>query len=854
MSENITSPEEFFGFQLGSDRKIARWDKIVDYYKLLEDQSGKIKVVEMGPSTEGNPFLLIVISSPENLKNLEHLRKINLRISDPRGLAENDVEGLLSEGKAVICQSMSLHATEIGGTQMAPELAFDLLSGEDEETKRILDNVIYLMVPCFNPDGQIMVTDWYQETLGTEYEGVNQPWLYHKYTGHDNNRDAFQTNMIESQYMAKIMFRDWIPQAYLDHHHTGSYSARFFIPPYCEPIHPHGDPLIWREHSWYGAHMAYKLEEHGMTGVINGAIFSGWAHMGFHWLTIYHNIAGMLTESASAKLATPLYIHPEQLHGAEYGNLVGTYMMPHYKPQTNFPHPWPGGYWTLRSIVEQQKISSWALLDMAARNKETVLKNAYLKAKRQTKRGKKDEITAFVVPTCQHDSRTAELMIEKLTLQGVEIKKAKKPFTADGLTYPEGSYALFLAQPKMGVLKTLLGRTFFPDDAWTRDKAGKPYRPYDTTTDTMNEFMGVRVDAVGGKIEGEFEDITDYEKPVGKVYGKSKVGYAFDGRLNKSFKVVNKLLKKKGVKVKRFDEELDVGCCTLQAGAFMAVGASEDLLGKIAEKTGVSFHALEKKPKAKSHDVKHLRVAMYQRYFGGNMDEGWTRLVFEQFGFPYTTVMDEEIKKGDLNKKYDVVILPNDSAPMIVGGDELEKWYKENVPFRSFPVFPPEYRSGIGEEGVEALKKFVEDGGTLLTLGEACDFAIEKLDLKVRSVLKDLKPEEFYCPGSTLKMKVYNEKPLAYGMPDEALVLFFNSLAFDILPHAYNERYDTIAKYVERDVLQSGWLIGEGKVASTIAMLSAEYGKGKAVLIGFRPQHRAQTHGTYKLLFNSLFR
>jgi murein tripeptide amidase MpaA len=242
LSGNITPPEEFFGFQLSSDRKIARWDKIVDYYKILEDQSGNVKVVEMGPSTENNPFLLVVISSPENLANLEHLRQVNMRISDPRGLAEEDVEGLLSEGKAVICQSMSLHATEIGGTQMAPELAYDLITKEDEETKRILDNVVFLMVPCFNPDGQIMVTDWYHETLGTEYEGVNQPWLYHKYTGHDNNRDAFQTNMIESQYMAKIMFRDWIPQAYLDHHHTGSYSARFFVPPTASPSTPTATP------------------------------------------------------------------------------------------------------------------------------------------------------------------------------------------------------------------------------------------------------------------------------------------------------------------------------------------------------------------------------------------------------------------------------------------------------------------------------------------------------------------------------------------------------------------------------------------------------------------------------------
>jgi hypothetical protein len=851
MTNQIKNPEEFFGFQLGSDRKIARWDKIVGYFNHLDANNSKIKTINMGPSTEGNPFLLVIITSPENHANLEEIRKINNKIADPRNLSKEEINDLISKGKAVICQSMSLHASEIGGTQMAPELAWDLITREDKETLDILDNVVFLMVPSFNPDGQIIVTDWYNQWLETEYEGVMQPWLYHKYTGHDNNRDAFMQNIIESQYMAKIMFQDWTPQAYLDHHHMGSYGARLYIPPYSEPIHPHGDPLIWREHSWLGAHMAYKLEEHGKTGIINGAIFSGWAHMGFHWLTIYHNIAGMLTESASAKLATPLYIHPEQLRGAEYGNLVGTFMMPHYKPQTNFPNPWPGGWWRLRDIVEQQKISAWALLDMTARNKETVLKNAYLKAKRQTKRGKEDNITAYILSPRQHDPLTAELLVEKLSLQGVEIKRAKKPFTNNGLTYPENSYLFFLDQPKMGVLKTLIGRTFFPDDAWTRDKTGFPYRPYDTTTDTMNEFMGVQVDAVKGKIDGDFEIVTDLQKTTGKVHNISKIGYVLDGRLNKSFAVVNELLNK-DITVRRLDEAIDLGCCIFPPGSFLVTGASEDKLNNVADKTGVNFYGLEKKPEIKNHEITQLRVAMYQRYWGGNMDEGWTRLVLEQNGFPYFTIKDEDIKEGNLNEKYDVIILPNDSTPMIIGGDELKKWYKENVPFRTLPNFPPEYRSGIGEEGVENLKKFVEEGGSLVCLGESSDFAIEKLELKVKNVLKGLQPKEFYCPGSTLRTKIYSSKPLAYGMPDEAFILFWNSFAFDVLPHSYNERYEVIVKFPERDILQSGWLIGENKIRDKIAMLSAEHGKGKAILIGFRTQHRAQTHGTYKLLFNTL--
>ncbi len=347
---SITSPEKFFGFRLGSDRKIARWDRIVEYYRLLEKEAGgKLKVVEMGPTTMGNPFLLVIITSPANMSRLESLRQINLRLSDPRGLSEAEAAKLVAEGRAVVCQTMSLHATEIGGTQMAPELAYDLVSRQDDDTRRILENVIFLLIPCFNPDGALMVADWYEKTLGTEYEGSNLPWLYHKYAGHDNNRDAFQLNLVESQYAAKILFRDWIPQAYIDHHHMGSYGARLYVPPYAEPIRPHADPLVWREMSWYGAHIAYKEEEAGLSGVINMAQFSGWGHFGFHWITPFHNIAGMLTESASARLATPIYIHPDQLRG-------GTRGLPAYEPQTTFPNPWPGVWWRLQGISSRAMI------------------------------------------------------------------------------------------------------------------------------------------------------------------------------------------------------------------------------------------------------------------------------------------------------------------------------------------------------------------------------------------------------------------------------------------------------------------------------------------------------------------
>ncbi len=835
----ITSPEKFFGFQLGADRKIARWDRIVEYYRLMERESGgRLKAVTMGPSTMGNPFLLVIVSSAKNMAALERLRQVNASLSDPRGLSEDQVKNLISEGKAVVCQSMSLHASEIGGTQMAPELAYDLLARRDQETQRILDNVITLLVPSFNPDGAIMVADWYQKTLGTRYEGSDLPWLYHKYAGHDNNRDAFQTNLVESQYMAKILFRDWVPQAYVDHHHMGSYGARIYLPPYAEPVRPWGDPLIWREMSWYGAHMAYKEEEAGLSGVLNMAQYSGWGHFGFHWITPFHNIAGMLTESASAKLATPIYIHPDQLKGDTRG-------LPQYEQQTTFPDPWPGGWWRLRDVVERQKVSAWALLDLMARNRETVLWNAYQKARRQTVRGGEGRPAAYAIPATQHDRLAAVTLVNKLLAQGIQIQQAAAGFsTSGGMAYPPGSWMVPLGQPKMGLIRYLLGRTLYPDNEWTRYRDGSPMRPYDMATDTMAEFMGVRVDPVDETPRGDLRRVATAIEPVGRV-AQNSAGYTWDGRLNRSFRVMNMLLEK-GVAVRRIGEAGH----GLRPGDFITTGADLELLSTMAKQTGVDFAALPAGISSQSsHPLKRLRTGMYARYYGGNIDEGWTRWLLEHYGFPYTSLKDAEIQKGGLNGKYDVIILPHDSTRMITG--EREKTALETR--RIEEEVAPEYRSGIGEEGVKSLRTFVEKGGTLVTLGAAGNFAIEKLGLSLRDVTAHKNSKEFWCPGSTLKVKFENSHPLAYGMPAEGLGLYLaGSPVFEVLPSEHNERYEVVARFADSDLLQSGWLIGEQTLAKKAAVVQAKYGDGRVILFGIRPQHRAQTYGTFKLLFNAL--
>jgi hypothetical protein len=837
----VTSPETFFGFQMGADRKMARWDKLVEYYRLLEKESGgRLKAIEMGPTEMGNPFLMLVITSAANQQNLEQLRQNNLKLSDPRGIPEAEIKKVAAASKPFALMTMSMHASEIGGAQMAPELAYDLLARTDPETQRILDNVVLLLMPSFNPDGQIMVTDFYNKYVGTEYEGAGLPWLYNKYIGHDNNRDALTMNTKESQYAGKVLFTDWKPTAYFDFHHMGSYGARIFYPPYAEPVRPLADPLVWREMSWYGAQMANKAEEAGLSGVMNDGQYSGWGHFGFHWITPFHNITGMLTESASAKLASPLYIDPSQLTGRAR-NLEDP-----RRDQMNFPNPWPGGWWRLRDIVERQKVAAWALLDCMARNKETIVWDTYLKASRQTERGAKGKPAAYAISATQHDPLTRDKLINALLNQGIDVQRSASGFArADGMTYPAGSFYVTLAQPKMGLIRYLLGETHYPDNEWTREQDGTPIRPYDMGQDVLAEYMGIKADPLDEAVKADFTKVTSAIVPAGRVT-KGPAGYAIDGRLNDAFKAMNLLLDK-NVPLKRVDAAGD----GLRPGDFIVSGSAPDaVVTDIAKTTGVDFTALKTEPK-QAHEIKRMRIGMYQRYRGGNMDEGWTRWLFEQWGFQFKQVYDAEIKKGNLNANYDAFIFADDSTATITG--EPGGGGRGGRGFAGVAdTTPPEYRSGIGADGVEAIRDFVRKGGTLVTLGGATDFAIARLGLPVRNVVEGLSTKDFFVPGSTLRVTIDNTNPLAYGMPAEGLVLFHYSPAFDVLATGSNSPGDIVVRYADRNVERSGWLNGEKYIAGKTAMASIGYGQGRVVLIGFRTQNRAQTHGTYKFLFNAL--
>ncbi|WP_242653221.1 M14 family metallopeptidase [Sphingomonas jatrophae] len=835
----VPTPESWFGHRMGSDRKLEPYAKMVAYYQRLAATSDRIKLVEIGKSTEGRPYLALFISAPENLVRLDEYRAMNAKLADPRGVAQEELDQIVRNGKAVIVQSYDLHSSEIGSSLTAVEFTHAMVTRTDPEMMNVLANVITIIMPSLNPDGHDMVHDWYMKYVGTPYEGGPMPWMYQKYVGHDNNRDAFMLNMAESQNIAKILYREWVPQAYMDHHQMGQYTPRISIPPYADPIRPGADPLVWREMTWFGSHMAYNLDAARLPGGIGSAIYSGWGHFGFHWITPFHNIAGMLGESASANIASPLYVHPDQLQGGQRN-------VPDNRPQMNMPDPWLGGWWRPRDIVDQQLVTSWSIVDLAAKNRQLLLRNMYFKAKRQVQRGAEAEVKAYVIGAEQHDPLTARKMVNALLLQKVDVFQSPEGFTQEGKAYAAGSYVVPMNQPNQGLVRYLLGRTLFPDDGYARTKDGAPIRPYDMGTDTMTEFMGVKSDPLSQPVTARLVGVSGPAVVPGTVADGSS--WRLDGRLNDSFHAANLLLKS-GATVKR----VTAAAGNARAGDFIVSGVSSTAVQGVAATTGVSFAVAENVTDGASYALAKPRVAMLKRYRGGNIDEGWTRFLLEQYDFTYTSVMDADLKVGNLIKKYDVIVLPSDSVSNMTGeappsGTPI-RWEAGNL-----ESTPPEYRSGFGEAGTKALEEFVRAGGRLITFGQAGDLPIQKFKLPVKNVVAGKTGKEFWSPGSTLWMAVDAKNPLAFGMPDKALAIFTaDCQVYEVTPQMHNERVQVVARYADQDVLQSGWLVGDDLIKGKAAMLSASLGKGEVILIGFRPQHRAQAHGTYKLLFDALY-
>lgn len=815
----IPTPEQYLGFSVGADRCLADWSQIVGYFRLL-DASPRFKVTEIGRSTEDRPFLLATVTSEENQARLDELQSIQARLADPRGLGQAEATKLMELGKTIVLITLSIHATEVGASQMGLELAHELATLNDPETLEVLDNTILLLVPSLNPDGLDLVVDWYKKYLGTPYEGTAPPYLYQKYTGHDNNRDWFMFTQAETRLAIEHIHNVWHPHIVHDQHQQGPDGPRMVLPPFIDPYDENVDPVIRQNVAWLGQSMAAELTGLGKAGVMTNVIYDAFSPSRAY--QHYHGGVRILSEAASVKIASPVKKSSQDL-------IVGRGFDP--KAATwNHPEPWKGGEWHLRDIVDYDKIVAWACLKHAAKYRRQWLRNFYLVGKRALE--PKATVFAYLVPLEQRDPKVAAELLETLVFGGVEIHTAQKSFTADGVDYCAGTFVIPMDQPYSAFAKTLLEKQYYPD--LRLFPGGPPKRPYDITAHSLPIQMGVSVIEVKSQFKVGLIPTPTLPQFVSPPFVRRVDGpwIYIRPEANRAFSALFKLLAAQ-IPVYRLKYENEQPI--LPAGTLVVPATAKQMVLEMADEWGLRVGSLAEINDAIIERVSAFpRVGIY-RSFVANADEGWMRFVLDEYGIPYTNLWDNDVRKGYLSDNFDVIILP--SAPARVINEGL-----------SAKAYPPEYSGGLGTVGIEALRAFAEAGGTLVAIDACCDWAIKELSLPVNNVVGSAKDDEFYVPGSFLRVVLDTNHPLAYGMPRESAVVFVRSPAFAV--------EDTAAKIVGRypmvNPLISGWILGPERLEGRAALVECSVGKGKAILMGFRPHHRAQARGTYKILFNAI--
>jgi hypothetical protein len=814
---------------MGTARKLPDWGEIVSFFDALAAASDRVEVERLGETTDGLPYIAVFVSSPENLARREERRAALGKLWDARMAQREDEPALLEETIPTAFLLCTQHSNEIGAAIMTLELASELASQDDPDTREILDNVMTVIIPSHNPDGIQMIVEWYRQWLGTPYEGQGMPWLYHRYVGHDNNRDWFMLTQKESRLYVALHNREH-PQLVFDMHQMYRDGARFMVPPFIDPLDPNQDPVIQQGFADLGTAIATRLTAAGKAGVATNIIFDNYSPSLAYGN--YHGSVDLLSEAASCNLATPVTIE-EDAFSTERG----------FDPQVrtwNHPMPWKGGEWTLSDIVEYDRIAALAFLEHAARNRRQWLRNYAGIQRRMIERDyERDKLPyAYIMPVEQRDPGTAYELLETLQTGLVEIEEATAEFTADGVRYPAGTRVIRLAQPAGNYAKTLLELQVYPD--LRRWPDGPPSAPYDIAGHTLSLQMGVRAIEVKRPFDAELQPAT-IEQPVGSVIGEGLFGYAIPVTANASILALNRALES-GLAVHRLCEthptfDLAPGTIILPAQDGL-----DGMVARLAQETGVEIVGLDEPLEGTLIRQEAPRVGVYQSW-RPEIDEGWTRLIFERFELPYDTLHDDDIRQGNLRQRFDVILLPQQRPADLLNGNPEKNKYKE--------PYPPEYVGGLGPVGAEALRAFAEAGGTIVALDSSSEFAIQHLYLPVKNAVAGVAEEDFYCPGSLLRVVIDTSHPIGYGMPRDGVALFMKSPVFEVSGPGAGE-VDVPVSYPNVAQNLSGWILGSEKLAGKAAVVDVPVGAGRAVLIGFRPQFRAQARGTYKILFNAV--
>jgi hypothetical protein len=905
----VTSPKEQFGFSIGDDYQLVNYRQLVAYWKKLDAESDRLKVVEIGKTAEGRTMVMAILTSPANQARLARYKDIATRLALAKGLTEETARKLAAEGKAVVWIDGGLHATEILGSQQLIELVWRMTSGTDAETRRILDDVILLAVPA-NPDGLDLVADWYmreKEPAKRSMSGV--PVLYQKYIGHDNNRDFYMNTQPETKVMSRQLYIEWHPQILYNHHQTGPAGTVLFAPPFRDPFNYVFDPLIPVGLDLVAASMHNRFVTEGKPGATmrSGAGYSTWWNGGLRSAGYFHNVIGILTEAIGSPTPVDIPFIPERL-----------------LPKQDYPYPIAPQKWHFRQSVEYSITADMAILDVASKHREDFLYRRYLMGRHAIELGSKDSWTivpgtiadvraavdkdrtgaggrdqaaapgpgarsgasrgavdkkyydglfdpakrdprGYVIPADQADFPTATKLVNALIESGIAVERATADFAAGGKTYPKGSYVIQTAQAFRPHLLTMFEPQDHPNDI--PYPGGAPNAPYDAAGWTLAYQMGVSFDRILDAFSGSFERVSAVTKPPAGVFdaGAGIAGYLLDHRVNDAFIAVNRLMKA-GEKAYWLKTPFQAGAATYPAGAIWvpASPGAAAILKTAARDLGLNVHGAAAGPKGEAFELRALRIGLWDTY-GGSMASGWIRWLLEQFEFPYELVFAPDLDAGGLESRFDALIFVGGSIPRgPAAGPETGGGARGSQP--SVPSYvPDEYKNRVGritaEKTIPILRQFVEAGGTILALDSATVLADHfKLPLSNALIEKaqdgtetPLRSEKFYVPGSILRAKTNPAHPLAQGMPETVDVFFDNTPAWVLLPDAELKGVKPVVWFDEGKLLRSGWAWGESYLRRSVQVAEAEVGKGKLFLYGPEIAFRGQPHGTFKLLFNGLY-
>ena len=894
---HVTTPKEALGHELGEDYFLASYSQLESYWKTLASQSDRAKLVEIGKTAEGRPQYMMIVSSPANMRQLDKYRGISRRLAKAEGLTPDQAHALAREGKAVVWIDGGLHAAEVEPAQALMLAVYRALSDNDPEWLRILDDNIILFVQD-NPDGQDLLADWYMRNPDpTKRIGgvstvpsplANTPRLYHKYIGHDNNRDFYMSSQPESTNINRVAFREWFPQIIYNHHQTGPRGAVVFMPPFRDPFNYNYDPLIMTELSEAGAAMHSRLVAEDKPGstMRSGATYSTWFNGSLRTISYFHNSIGILTEIIGNPTPMPV-------------PLVARSQL----PRNDIPMPVAPQTWHLSQSIDYSMSMNRSLLDYASRNRERLLFNIYKMGADQIAAGSRDSWTTtsqdierleaaakgkaappeggidagfyqtvlrdparrdprgYVISPDQPDFPTAVKFLNTLIKTGVTVQKATAAFDAGGKSYPAGSYVVLTAQAYRPHVLDMFEPQHHPQDF--EYPGGPPVRPYDTTGYTLAVQMGVKFDRVLGSLSGPFTPVDDLIAPTpAKVVGTAKAGWLISHQINDGFIVTNRLAKAKAP-VFWVDGPTAVAGQDLGRGAIWipAGPKAKAIVERAAAELGVTAYGVDKAPVGALIAVKTPRIALVDVY-GGSMPSGWNRWLFEQFEFPYTVVYPQRLDAGALRKDFDVVLLPDN-----IGIDAHDRPPPPRPDQQKPPGqpkaedIPAQYRPWLGEltaaKTAPQLAAFLKAGGTVIAVGDATGIG-EWLKTPTTDPLieqKDGKPQplpstKFYVPGSVLEARIDQSTPFTFGLPERAPLFFDSSPVFRIAEGAKATK--TLAAFDSETPLVSGWAFGQKYLNGTSAIVDTCMGGGHLLLMGTEVNQRAQSQADFKFLFNGL--